>query len=224
MIINEIFLSIDGEAKRAGELATFIRSVGCPLRCTYCDSKYTWEAESTNVKMSVKEIIDVCENNGARNITFTGGEPLIQKDADELIEELASKDFDVSIETCGAVDFTERRWFKNNIKNVWVCADYKCYESGEESKMISLDKFAKLRSRDVLKFVVGSQKDLELAKDVMTYLRKKRCKCHFYLSPVFGKIEPLEIVNFIVDNKLQDKVKFQLQLHKFVWDADARGV
>lgn len=224
MLINEIFLSIDGEAKRAGQLATFVRSVGCPLRCSYCDSSYTWGKESGNMIMSVKEIVDVCENNGAKNITFTGGEPLIQKDADELIEELAAKDFDVSIETCGAVDFTERKWFKNNIKNVWVCADYKCYESNESDKMIDINKFAKLRSRDVLKFVVGSFKDLELAKSVMEQLRKKRCKCHFYLSPVFGKIEPLDIVNFIIDNKLQDKVNFQVQLHKIVWDPEERGV
>lgn len=224
MVINEIFKSIDGEAKRAGELATFIRTSGCCLRCSYCDSQYTWEKEDTCQVMSVDEIIDECKRLGARNITFTGGEPLLQKDADELIERLAAEGFDVSIETCGAVDFTERKWFKENNPNVWVCADYKCYSSGEEERMLPLDKFKLLRDRDVIKFVLGTQEDISLCHYVMKALRKLGCDCYFYLSPVFGSIEPVDIVNFIIINNMQDKVKFQLQLHKFVWPPEMRGV
>lgn len=227
MLINEIFTSIDGEAKRAGELATFIRTVGCNLRCSYCDSKYTWGTESTNKNMSVEEIIEECDRFGVPNITFTGGEPLLQKDADELILNLGLHGYDVGIETDGAVDFTSRIWFASkdySLDNIWVCVDYKCPSSGMNDKMLPLDKFAQLRSRDVLKFVVGSQEDLNKALEVMDYLRAHNCDCYFYLSPVFGQIQPVEIVEFMQLHKLTYKTRFQVQLHKIVWDPDKRGV
>lgn len=224
MIINEIFTSIDGEARRAGELATFVRTVGCNLRCKFCDSVYTWNHEDTNKVMSCQQILEECKKYGVKNITFTGGEPLIQKDADELINLLADEGFDVSIETDGGVDFTERDWFINNKKGVWVCADYKCYASGMVDKMISLDKFAKLRDNDVLKFVVGSKEDLELAKKVIDYIREKGSNCYCYLSPVFSMIKPVEIVEFMQEHKMQDKIRCQLQIHKLIWDPNLRGV
>lgn len=223
MKINEIFTSIDGESRRAGELSTFVRSNGCNLKCDYCDSKYTWENEF--VDMTTDEIVDKCAELGALNITFTGGEPLIQKDADELIIKFANRGFDVCIETNGSVDFTNRKWYNEYYNNVWVCADYKCYESHETDKMLPIETFAKLRPNDVLKFVVGSQKDLELAKDIILKLRREYdCSCYIYISPVFGKIEPEDIVKFMMDNKLQYKIRFQLQLHKFIWDPNKRGV
>ena len=230
MLINELFSSIDGEARRAGELATFIRTVGCNLRCEFCDSRYTWGHEDTNKEMSVDEIVEECKKFGNHNITFTGGEPLIQKDADELILRLAREGFDVSIETDGAVDFTARPWFKpddeveygSTLSRIWVCADYKCLASGMTDKMLGWDKFARLRSNDVLKFVVGSQKDLELAREVITYIRSHGCDCYVYLSPVFGDIEPAEIVAFMQEHKLQGKIRAQLQLHKLIWNPDER--
>lgn len=233
MIISEIFSSIEGESRRAGELVTFVRSVGCNLRCSYCDSQYTWHKDDSCKEMSVQEIVDECKRLGNRNITFTGGEPLIQKDADELIEALTKEEFDVSIETDGAVDFTEREWFlkyKGCINvlptdyHPWICVDYKCPSSGMTDKMISIDKFSRLGWDDVIKFVVGSQEDLNEALRVMKAVRESGCKCWFYLSPVFGKIEPVEIVNFMKDNNLQYKTRFQVQLHKIVWDPNKRGV
>ena len=95
MIISEMFTSIDGEARRVGELALFIRSIGCNLRCKYCDSVYTFQADESTKNMSVDEIVNKCKEEGIRNITFTGGEPLLQKDSDELIEALANNGFDV---------------------------------------------------------------------------------------------------------------------------------
>lgn len=224
MLISEIFKSIDGESLRTGELSTFVRGIGCPLRCKYCDSQYTWQKEDSSKEMSVQEIVDKCLELDCTNITFTGGEPLIQKDADELITSLAESGFDVSIETCGAVDFTNREWFLRNNPNVWVCADYKCYESGMNNKMLSLEKFAQLRDRDVLKFVVGSEKDLDLARSIITYLRENNCNCYCYLSPVFGMIKPVDIVDYMLKNNLNNKVRFQVQLHKIVWDPNMRGV
>ena len=224
MLISEIFKSIDGESKRAGQIATFVRTVGCNLRCAYCDSKYTWEAEKTSKNMTTDEIVAECKRLGAHNITFTGGEPLIQKDADELINKLADAGFEVSIETDGAVDFTTRDWFINNKENVWVCADYKCGASHMTDKMLPLDVFKKLRPQDVLKFVVGDENDLELMHRIVDMLRFEGCECYVYVSPVFGMIEPKDIVEYLIKHNLQDKINFQLQLHKFVWNPNERGV
>lgn len=224
MLINEIFSSIDGEAKRAGELATFIRTVGCNLRCSYCDTCYSFGGDPNDCEMSVAEIVEKCKRLGNKNITLTGGEPLLQKEADELIMTLALNGFDVGIETNGSVDFTDRCWFRNDVDRVWVCADYKCYRSRESSKMLPLATFCKLRDNDVLKFVVGSREDLVLAKNTIEDLRLHGCKCYCYLSPVFGDIEPKEIVEFMKDNNMQNKIRFQLQIHKIVWPPEQKGV
>ena len=223
MLISEIFSSIDGESKRAGELATFVRTVGCNLRCKYCDSKYTWEKDSTSKQMTVQEIVDRCNELGLQNITFTGGEPLLQKDADELIMTLANEGFNVSIETNGAVDFTTREWFINNTPNVWICADYKMPFSGATDKMLPLSTFAKLRPQDVLKMVVA-ESDLPTALEVIKGVRNGGSECQFYLSPVFNEIEPKKIVEFMQKHRLQYKTRVQLQLHKFIWNPDKRGV
>lgn len=207
MIISEIFKSIDGESLRSGEISTFIRSVGCNLRCGYCDSKYTWK-DSNAITYTPQQILSICENLGSKNITFTGGEPLIQKDSDELIELLSKNDYNVCIETNGSIDFTTRNWFINNFPNIWVCADYKLYKSNEINKMLSLSTFSKLRDNDVLKFVVGSKEDLVETKRVINYLRDNNCNCYFYISPVFGSIDLKEIVKFMLDNDLQNKIRF----------------
>lgn len=223
MIISEMFTSIDGEARRAGELALFIRSIGCNLRCKYCDSVYTFQADESTKNMPVDEIVNKCKEEGIRNITFTGGEPLLQKDSDELIEALANNGFDVSIETNGSIDFSERSWFKNNTPNVWVCADYKMNFSGMSNNMLDLEKFAQLRSQDVLKMVVA-ESDLPQALNIINTVRNLGSKCFIYLSPVFGEIEASKIVDFMKENNLQDKIRVQLQMHKYIWDPKKRGV
>lgn len=222
MKINEIFVSIDGESKRAGELSTFIRTCGCNLKCPYCDSKYTWTEKGT--EYSVSEIVNKCKELGIHNITFTGGEPLLQPDSDELITQLAKNGFDVCIETNGSVDFTTKSWFTQNFSNVWVCTDYKGPSSNEETSMLAYDKFSLLRDVDVIKFVVGNKQDLEKCVEVIKFLRNHNCNCYVYISPVFNNIKPSEIVDFMKFNLLQDKIRFQLQLHKFIWDPNKRGV
>lgn len=224
MLISEIFSSIDGEARRAGELATFVRTVGCNLRCKYCDSKYTWEKDETSKEMTIDEIVKECIKLGNHNITFTGGEPLIQKDADALITALTCLGFDVSVETDGAVDFTMKPWFLMKSPNAWVCVDYKCYASGMTDRMLPFEKFARLRDYDVIKCVVGSKEDLELAYNLYKEVRSKGCNCYFYLSPVFGQIEGSEIVDFMKEKQMQGKVRVQLQLHKYFWDPEKRAV
>lgn len=222
MKINEIFMSIDGESKRAGELSTFVRTCGCNLRCPYCDSKYTWIENGT--EYTVDQIIDKCKEFNVCNITFTGGEPLLQKDSDELITRLSENGFNVCIETNGSIDFTEKDWFINNLPNVWICADYKVPSSTQSSFMLSYEKFSKLRDNDVIKFVVGTQEDLYTSLEIINFLRNNNCNCYVYFSPIFGSIEPCKIVEFMKNNLIQNKVRFQLQIHKFIWDPNKRGV
>lgn len=215
MRISEIFCSIDGEGPRVGLLATFIRTHGCILRCSYCDSMYAVEGDDYK-DMSVEEIMeDVANFDHLTNkrITLTGGEPLIQPKAPTLIAELSKNGYEVQIETCGAVNYTKYL----AMDNVFVTADWKCSSSGMSDKMIR-EQIKYLRPIDVLKFVVGSEEDLLEMKEISS-----ETAAQIYVSPVFGKIEPKKIVEFMQERELFD-VRFQLQIHKIVFDPMARGV
>lgn len=207
--INEIFYSIEGEGKRAGELAAFVRLTGCNLRCSYCDTKYAFdEGEELSTQDIAKKLLLI------KNITLTGGEPLMQN-VHELIKILRSHE--INIETNGSVDI--RPYL--DYPNVFFTVDYKCPSSGMESKMFN-DNFALLREKDVLKFVVEDMGDLETALKV--YLNYEPA-CKVYVSPVYGKIEPSTIVEFMKAHYVICKEwRIQLQLHKFIWKQDERGV
>lgn len=206
LLVNEIFNSIDGEGKRAGKLTTFIRLTGCNLRCNYCDTSYAFH---DGIDMSVEEIVKQVKY---RNVTLTGGEPLIQNVKPLLI---ALHHHNVNIETNGSIDI-EPYFF---LPNVWFTVDYKTGSSGMINKMW-YKNFTKLRPQDVIKFVVGSREDLEQARKLCnTY----RFTCPIYVSPVFGKIEPSKIVEYMQEKELE-AWRIQLQLHKFIWDPTERGV
>ena len=205
--INEIFYSIDGEGKRAGELAAFIRLTGCNLRCSYCDTCY---AMNEGCLMSIAEIVKAVEN--WHNITITGGEPLNQ-DIRGLLNLLY--EHEVNIETNGSVDISP--YFQ--YKNVFFTIDYKLPSSGMSNKMLE-DNFIKLRECDVLKFVVSDIADMDAAKD---FYNRINPKCAVYFSPVYGQIEPSTIVEYMKENNLQDW-RLQLQLHKIIWEPEKRGV
>lgn len=220
MLINEIFVSISGEAARAGFPVIFIRTFGCNLKCSYCDSLYAIEGKDYK-EMTVCEIIQECLTYGIRRVVLTGGEPLLQKDAPELVSLLCDNGFEVEIETNGAVDL---RKFHEKVKTQRIdllsyTMDYKTISSEMSDKMIK-ENLEFLSICDVIKFVVGSQEDLEQMKDIIKY---NDLKCRVFASPVFGKIEPKDIVKFILDNDLRN-CRFQLQIHKFVWPSDMRGV
>lgn len=214
MKVVEIFKSIDGEGKRAGLPTTFIRLYGCNLRCSYCDTRYG--CENNNYKeLSIKEIIDIVTKLEVKNITLTGGEPLISSDSPQLINELCDRGYIVNIETNGSVDIS------NINKKAFITIDYKCPSSNMESYM-NMNNFTLLRSEDVCKFVVGSIEDLNKAKEIIKDYDLEN-KCQVYLSPVFNNIKPKDIVKFILDNKLYN-CKVQLQLHKYIWNPEERGV
>lgn len=215
--VVEIFKSIEGEGKRAGVPATFIRLYGCNLRCSYCDTMYGVEGNQYN-RMSLDEILNVCYTFDLRHVTVTGGEPLIQPNIKELILELARNGFEVNIETNGAVDISPY----SLASNVFITMDYKCPSSGMEDKML-LVNFSYLRKKDVLKFVVGSMEDLERARQLINeyYLT---FSCNVYFSPVFGNIEPKTIVEYVLDHPELSNAYVQVQLHKIIWDPEQRGV
>jgi 7-carboxy-7-deazaguanine synthase len=215
MRVNEIFTSIDGEGLTAGELATFIRFTGCNLRCEWCDTKYSFD---NGIEMPIDEIL-TCVPENVPNVTLTGGEPLLQGDIDMLIGRLLDEGHKVNIETNGAV------YIGNliHIEEVLITMDYKLPSSKMESKMIT-ENIGILKPNDVLKFVVGSDEDLARMKEV---IQQEQPKCYIYISSVFSKIEPAHIIEWMKHNAdflKPYKVRFQLQLHKFIWNPNKRGV
>ena len=216
MQVVEKFLSINGEGWRAGETALFIRFRGCNLRCSYCDTMWANEADCPFEEESPRALADYALQTGIRNVTLTGGEPLLQKDIKELIRLLLEEGLRVEIETNGAVSI---EGFEG-ARPVFTM-DYKLPSSGYESRML-LKNMAHLRQEDTVKFVSGSRQDLERALEIIrAYDLTKRC--HVYFSPVFGAIEPAEIVDFLLEHRLND-VRLQIQMHKVIWDPDKRGV
>lgn len=215
LLINEIFGSIDGEGLRTGELATFIRLTGCNLRCRYCDTSYAF---SEGKILTIKEILDKVSEIGYRNITITGGEPLINPNVYKLINELISKGYKINIETNGAIAID-----KLLNTNVLITMDYKTKSSGMNDKMLK-DNLLKLRENDVLK-IVCNHNDFD---DIIKLLEQNKIKSYIYLSPIYNELKPSELVNFLkrIHNKgiNTDKVRIQVQLHKIIWSPNKRGV
>lgn len=216
--VVEIFESINGEGMRAGELAVFVRMKGCNLSCNYCDTMWANEADCEFEEMTADRIVERVKKSGIENVTLTGGEPLLQKDADKLLKLFSDeKDIRVEIETNGSVNLSPFLKYENTSFTM----DYKLPESDME-KYMDLANFKILRKKDTLKFVASSVNDLKKAKDIIEkYDLIDRVNIIF--SPVFGKIELTDIVDFLKDNKLND-VRMQLQMHKFIWAPDERGV
>ena len=216
--VVEIFESINGEGMRAGELAVFVRMKGCNLSCNYCDTMWANEADCEFEEMTADRIVERVKKSGIKNVTLTGGEPLLQKDADKLLKLFSDeKDIRVEIETNGSVNLSPFLKYENTSFTM----DYKLPESDME-KYMELENFKILRKKDTLKFVASSVNDLKKAKDIIEkYDLIDRVNIIF--SPVFGKIELTDIVDFLKDNKLND-VRMQLQMHKFIWAPDERGV
>lgn len=218
MKVVEKFVSINGEGTRAGELAVFIRFKGCNLNCTYCDTKWANTSECEYEKLTPEQIVSYIKSTGVKNVTLTGGEPLLQKDIDVLIEKILEQpDLSVEIETNGAVSISA---FCKKSRPIFTM-DYKLPSSGFEDRMI-IENFNYLLPDDTIKFVIGSDIDLKRAVEIIKQYNLCK-KCHIYFSPVFGSIEPAKIVEYMVENKLND-IRLQIQIHKVIWDPQKRGV
>ena len=240
--VVEIFSSVEGEGIRAGCLCTFIRLYGCNLRCNYsdgsCDTPYGYEGDNYE-EMTLQEILDKVDEFGNYAVTITGGEPLIHPNVDKLVDALIAEDYHgVNIETNGSVDIYA---FCNNLFSSYdTCnnlqlmftVDYKCPSSGMESSMMKnyVDTIVNTKQKyqcDVcVKFVVANEQDLMRCKQIVEEFNAHKClRYRIYIHPVFGKLNLSEIVNFM---KLYKDVfqycKVGIQLHKYIWDPNKRGV
>jgi 7-carboxy-7-deazaguanine synthase len=207
--ITEIFYSLQGESNTVGLPTVFIRLTGCPLRCGYCDTAYAF---SGGEKKSLFDIITQVDSYQAKYITVTGGEPLAQPACLSLMSQLLDKDYVVSLETSGALDISG---VDNRVIKVM---DLKTPSSGELNKN-RYENIQFLEAKDQLKFVIGTEEDYDWAKSMLLqYDLIQRCQVLF--SPVMGQMSP----TFLAEKILQDKllVRFQIQLHKYLWD-DAQG-
>lgn len=213
-LVNEIFTSIEGEGIRAGLICTFIRLYGCNLNCSYCDSGYACEGDEFT-PMTLEQIVERVRELGAPLVTLTGGEPLIHDGVLELVETLVADGFSINIETNGSQEIDPYV----NMRYVMVTLDYKSHSS-EMTPFMLTHNIQKLRDTDVLKFVVGSQEDLEQMAEIVF---AHHDQANVFVSPVFGKIEPSEIVSFLIKRRLY-KCRTQIQMHKIIWPPELRGV
>ena len=211
--VTEIFCSIQGESTHAGRPCTFIRLTGCPMRCTWCDSEYTFTGGD---HFTVAAILEQVRAFGCSLVEVTGGEPLAQQEAFDLIRQLCDESYEVLIETGGYVS-TERVDSRARI-----ILDVKCPASGESERnhWPNLDR---LRAhQDEVKFVVTDAPDWEFAKQVIAdYQLETRARA-VLISPAWAQVNLQELANWIVESGL--KVRMQLQLHKYIWGPDVHGV
>lgn len=207
--ITEIFLSLQGEAASVGWPSVFVRLTGCPLRCRWCDTAYAFHGGEWK---SLGEIEEEVAGYGVRHVCVTGGEPLAQPNCKVLLERLAERGFDVSIETSGSLDIAGLD------PRVTVVMDVKAPASGEEGRN-RLENLGHLRPGDQLKFVLADRADYDWARAfVKEHGLARRVEVLF--SPVAGELEPRALADWIVADRLP--VRFQIQLHKSLW-GDAAG-
>lgn len=216
--IIEKFLSVDGEGPTSGQLATFIRFQGCNLHCSWCDTTYSFSESNIKERVSAKELLQYILSNGAKNVTLTGGEPLLQENLQELLVLLGKEDLCVHIETNGSLPIS---YLKKKYPFLCFIVDFKLPSSNMTDKMY-LENLQYVDKKDVYKFVISNKEDLEYAYDILTTYQLYN-RTNVFFSPVLNKIEPVEIVNFMKEKQL-DQVTLQLQLHKIIWSPDTKGV
>ena len=211
--ITEIFLSIQGESSHAGRPCSFVRLTGCPMRCVWCDSEYTFYGGE---HISFEDIVARLDEFGCKLVEVTGGEPLAQKNVFPFISELCDRGYEVLIETGGFVS-TE-----NVDPRAAVILDVKCPASNEAERNHWQNLESLRRDKDEVKFVIADLADWEFAKEVIeTYQLVTRAK-EILISPVHGIENLQKVAEEISRSGLP--VRLNLQLHKYIWGADARGV
>ena len=212
LTVNEIYTSIQGESSWAGLRCVFVRLTACDLRCTYCDTEYAFYEGK---KRLLQEVIDEVLAIDCPLVELTGGEPLLQKNALPLMTALCDAGRTVLIETSGAHDISKID------ARVHRIMDLKTPGSGECARNL-YSNIEHLTQGDEVKFVIGSREDYEWSREqVEKFSLCKRCRTVLF-SPIFGRIQPVEIVDWILEDKLD--VRFQLQMHKFIWEPMERGV
>ncbi|MBI1932242.1 MAG: radical SAM protein [Ignavibacteriales bacterium] len=209
--INEIFYSIQGESSYAGLPCIFVRLTYCNIRCSYCDTEYAfYEGKDFTVEQIFSEI----EKYKCKLVEITGGEPLFQKESLTLMEMLCDKNYEVMLETGGSLSI------ENVDKRVKIILDFKCPSSKMEKKNY-YENVNFLKPIDEVKFVIGDYEDFLWSKNLIEKFELNK-KCEILFSPVFGKIEYKQLVEWILNENLN--VRFQIQQHKHIWEPNKRGV
>ncbi len=209
--VNEIYHSIQGESTNAGLPCVFIRLTGCNLRCSYCDTEHAFFEGN---EISLDEIIEEVKKYNCKLVEVTGGEPLMQDESIKLMKTLCDEDFDVMLETAGNMPI------KNVDKRVKIIMDLKCPSSEMMDKNL-YENVDHLKKDDEVKFVIGNREDYNWMKEIISKYDLQN-KCALLASVVFGTLDPLTLVNWILEDKLD--VRFQLQMHKYIWHPETKGV
>jgi 7-carboxy-7-deazaguanine synthase len=211
MRITEIFHSIQGESSYAGQPCVFVRLTGCPLRCTWCDTEYAFYGGG---ECSIDEVLAQVQAFGCRLVEITGGEPLVQAETFPFMTRLCDAGYTVLLETSGAIDIAPVD------PRTHVILDVKCPGSGMIDRM-HWPNLSRLTAKDEAKFVLADRADYDWAREVLArYDLASHCSVLF--SPVFGVLDVRELAEWILADKLP--VRFQMQLHKYIWAPDMRGV
>ncbi|HEX6087927.1 MAG TPA: radical SAM protein [Thermoanaerobaculia bacterium] len=211
MRITEIFHSIQGESSHAGRPCVFVRLTGCNLRCTWCDSEYTF---SGGERMSQDDVVEKVKSYGCNLVEITGGEPLAQAEVFPLIQRLCDDGYEVLIETSGSIDTTPVD------ERAKLILDIKCPGSGEveKNRWENLDRLKP--QHDEIKFVIADRNDYEWAK--RTIEERQLSRHTILLSPVWGRMEMKALAEWMLADRVP--ARFQTQLHKHIWGADVKGV
>ena len=202
--VTEIFLSLQGEGRSVGWPTTFVRLSGCPLRCSYCDTAYAFSGGEVR---SIRSILEQAEENGARHVTVTGGEPLAQNGVYPLLSGLCDAGFQLSLETGGMIDISS---VDSRVSRV---VDLKTPGSGEVERN-HWENLDHLTEQDQLKVVMVDRADYEWFRPILRAQQLDQ-RCEVLLSPVAGVLNPTELAEWILEDRLN--VRFQLQLHKILW-------
>jgi len=209
MKINEIFYSIQGEGKWTGLPNTFIRTTGCNLRCSFCDTKYAYE---NGKEMSIEEIINEIQKFPCNFVCITGGEPLLQDEILDLIDILLKRGYKICLETNGSINIEKIA----SKESLMVSLDIKCPSSNMHEKM-RLNNLSYLTNYDQLKFVIKNKEDYDYAKNI---IRKYKPQSTVFFQPVWNT-NPKNLSSWILNDSLN--VRLGLQLHKILW-GDKKGV
>lgn len=210
--INEIFYSIQGESTKAGLPCVFVRLTHCNIRCVYCDTEYAFYE---GVDRTIDEVISEVESYGCKLVEITGGEPLVQENVHLLMKKLCDLGYDVLIETGGSLPI------ENIDKRVKIIMDLKTPYSKMEKKN-RYENIQYLKPTDEVKFVIGSREDYEWVKEILDKYDLINNVVQVLLSPVFDKVENIELAEWILKDNLN--IRFQLQMHKYIWHPETRGV
>ena len=212
VVVNEIYLSLQGESSHQGLLCSFVRLTGCHLRCRWCDSPFAFKGGE---RMGTAQVVEKVEALGARRVELTGGEPLLQPGVYPLMEALLAKGFIVLLETSGAIDVALVP------PGVHKIVDMKTPSSGEADRHHP-GVFDAMGPTDELKVVIGDRRDYDWAREAIDRHRLLERPFSVLFSTVFGTVSPRQVAEWIIADRLP--VRFQLQQHKYLWAPDARGV